>query len=113
MATRPYEQLATRARSSWSPQAREIASRLGQQLESEITAQEALGADLRAAREAAHLTQPRLAELAGIQQAEISRIECGRGNPTRDTLLRLTSALGLRLTLTPATQPGAQEPHPA
>lgn len=102
MPTRSYEQLAARSRKSRSPQATQIAKRLGSQLDAEITAQVALGSELRAAREAAHLTQPRLAEISAVQQAEISRIERGLGNPTRDTLLRITSALGMRLTLTPA-----------
>jgi len=38
----------------------------------------------------------------GIQQAEISRIERGAGNPTAATLLGLADALGQKLTLVPA-----------
>ena len=37
----------------------------------------------------------------GIQQAEISRIERGVGNPTAATLLRLAEALEQRLALVP------------
>jgi transcriptional regulator with XRE-family HTH domain len=45
------------------------------------------------------MTQPELAKASGIQQAEISRIETGRANPTIDTVTRLTRALGTHLTL--------------
>lgn len=106
MATRPYEEIAARARASWSPQAREISERLGQQLDLEISDHEVLGRELRAARKAARLTQPELARISAVQQAEISRIERGLGNPTRDTLLRLTAPLGVRLALVPARPAG-------
>lgn len=102
MATRSYEELTARARDAWGPQAREIRGRLGRQLDHEVNGQEVLGRELRAARRAAQLTQPELAELSAVQQAEISRIERGLGNPTRDTLLRLSSPLGMRLALVPA-----------
>ena len=53
------------------------------------------------ARKAACLTQAELSARAFVQQAEISRIERGLGNPTRDTLLRLALAMGTRLVLIP------------
>jgi DNA-binding XRE family transcriptional regulator len=40
-----------------------------------------------------HLTQKQLADLSGIDQAEISRIERGQANPTTATLGALTRAL--------------------
>lgn len=45
-----------------------------------------LGTQLSRARRAADLTQSELAELTGVQQAVISRIERGKGNPTLKTL---------------------------
>lgn len=101
MPSRSYSNIAKKARSKWSPQAHEIAARLGEQLQEDVSDQIALGRDLAAARNAAHLTQPQLATLAGIQQADISRIERGLGNPTRDTLLKLAGALGTRLSFIP------------
>ena len=62
----------------------------------ETTAQEALGRQLAETRKLAHLTQPQLA-----QQADISRIEHGLGNPTRDTLDKLADALGMEIVLRP------------
>lgn len=52
-------------------------------------------------RRARHLTQTQLAELTGIDQAEISRIERGHSNPTAATLGALTRALGVDVTLVP------------
>jgi ribosome-binding protein aMBF1 (putative translation factor) len=48
------------------------------------------------------LTQTQLAELSGIDQAEISRIERGQANPTTATLSALTKALGVDVQLVPA-----------
>lgn len=101
MPSRNYSDIAKKARAKWSPQAHDIAARLGEQLDAEVSDQMALGHDLAAARLAAHLTQPQLAATSGIQQADISRIERGLGNPTRDTLLKLAGALDTRLTFTP------------
>lgn len=51
---------------------------------------------LRAARQKRGLTQEALAELAGVDQTTISRLEIGSyANPTLDTQERLAKALGL------------------
>jgi DNA-binding XRE family transcriptional regulator len=46
-----------------------------------------------------HLTQRQLADLSGIDQAEISRIERGQANPTTATLGALTRALAVDVQL--------------
>ena len=46
-----------------------------------------------------HLTQKQLADLSGIDQAEISRIERGQANPTTATLGALTRALAVDVQL--------------
>lgn len=101
MPTRPYDEIAARNRTKWSPGARRLAERLTVQLDAEVSAQKALGDQIASARNSAHLTQPQLAAQTGIQQGDISRIERGLGNPTRDTLLRLVDSLGMRLVLQP------------
>lgn len=101
MPTRPYDEIAARNRARWSQGAQRLAERLTVQLDAEVSAQKALGLQIASARNFVHLTQPQLAEQAGIQQADISRIERGLGNPTRDTLLKLADALGMRLVLQP------------
>jgi DNA-binding XRE family transcriptional regulator len=52
-----------------------------------------LARQLMARRRQCNLTQKQLAELSGIDQAEISRIERGQANPTTTTLSALTRAL--------------------
>ena len=49
------------------------------------------------------LTQKRLASLSGIDQAEISRIEHGEGNPTLQTLVSLGRGIQCVLTFVPGT----------
>lgn len=45
------------------------------------------------------LSQSELSRRTGVNQAEISRIERGSGNPTEKTLFRLADALGADLQL--------------
>lgn len=56
-----------------------------------------MGNALAQARQESTLTQRALAELSGVQQADISRIERGILAPTTSTLLRLVEAMGGRL----------------
>ena len=46
-----------------------------------------------------HLTQKDLAELTGIHQSDISKIENGNANPSLNTLRRLAEGLGKKLKL--------------
>lgn len=55
------------------------------------------GVALSRARRAADLTQMQLAEISGVQQAVISRIEAGRANPTLETMELLASGCGRKL----------------
>lgn len=57
----------------------------------------ALAYSLTMARNAAGLTQKQLAEVTGIYQADISRIERGLANPSLSTLQRLAEGLGTEL----------------
>lgn len=52
-----------------------------------------LARELLALRRSRDLTQERLAELSGVGQSEISRIESGRANPTLMTLSALATPL--------------------
>ena len=51
------------------------------------------------AREETGITQSKLAEISGIAQPDISRIEKGRANPSIKTLKRLAAGLGKRLVI--------------
>lgn len=50
-------------------------------------------------RERCDLTQQQLAEITGIQQADISRLENGTGNLSLRTLKRLAAGMGMHLKL--------------
>lgn len=54
-----------------------------------------IAGQLLALRHRRGLTQRQLSELSGIQQADISRIECGETQPTTVTAKRLADALGV------------------
>ena len=60
-----------------------------------------LARQLAARQRELHLTQHQLAERAGIDGAEISRIERGQADPTTATLGTLTRALGVDVRLVP------------
>lgn len=51
------------------------------------------------ARKNAGLTQKDLAARTGIAQADISKLESGRGNPSLRTLQRLADGMGMKLKL--------------
>lgn len=70
-----------------------------------------IGAQLSVLRHRSGLSQTQLAELTGIDQSEISRIERGANNPTEDTLARLARALHAELAVVPVGTPVAvQQP---
>ncbi len=48
-------------------------------------------------RKSRNLTQKQLAEMTGINQADISKIEHGTANPSVKTLMRLAAAMNMRL----------------
>ena len=78
-----------------------------------MTADLAIGRQLRARRTAAGRTVASVAADAGLSVPYIANLENGRGNPTTAALGRLAGALGLRLEITlgeeagPGGSPGA------
>ncbi|MCL2782116.1 MAG: helix-turn-helix domain-containing protein [Actinomycetia bacterium] len=60
-----------------------------------------LAADVLALRLTNDLTQNKLAELAGIAQADLSRIERGQANPTIATFERIARALNADVRMVP------------
>jgi ribosome-binding protein aMBF1 (putative translation factor) len=57
----------------------------------------AFGSVILGARKARGLRQSDVADLSGVTQADISRIERGQVAPTTQTLLKLTTALGVEI----------------
>ena len=56
-----------------------------------------LGQQVRALRRQRRLTQEQLAELAGVSLQRIGEIERGQGNPTLNSLVKLSDALDISL----------------
>lgn len=65
---------------------------------------------LRELREAAGLTQPQLAERAGMTRDGISHLEQGRRKPSWETVLALCAALGVDCTAF-TQEPAKREPQ--
>ncbi len=55
------------------------------------------------ARNEKGISQRRLGELSGIKQPVIARIEQGGTNPKLETIVKLLSPLGMKLSITPRT----------
>jgi XRE family transcriptional regulator, regulator of sulfur utilization len=96
-----FDDLASAAKQAWSDDARHLYEAASEQFREELAQRAELGAQIAAARKSRGLSQPDLSARSGVQQAEISRIERGVGNPTARTLLRLANALDRRVTLVP------------
>ena len=58
-----------------------------------------MGRHLAKLRQDAGLTQEQLADVTGIHQTNISKLESGTANPSLRTLKRLAAGMGMRLKL--------------
>ena len=58
-----------------------------------------VGKAIKMQRRSLGITQPHLAELAGISTNSLSGLERGKGNPSLDTLEKLATVLGMELKL--------------
>ncbi len=70
-----------------------------QQIREEYELTFGLGELLSRRREELQISQSALAVETGIPQADISRIECGKANPTIKTVEKILEALDLRITV--------------
>jgi ribosome-binding protein aMBF1 (putative translation factor) len=55
-----------------------------------------------AAREANGMTQEQLAEAAGVKQSAVARLESLRATPQIDTLFKMLTPMGYKLTIVPS-----------
>jgi DNA-binding XRE family transcriptional regulator len=104
MGTKFNDYLA-QAQAIATPDERELAEAFDAHYQAVCVEHFGLGEQLATRRAEAHLSQIRLAELSGVPQPEISRIEHGLSNPTRETLTRLGEPLGLVLAYVTADNP--------
>lgn len=58
-----------------------------------------IGKKIRERRNTLRITQPHLAEMAGISESTLYKIENGKANPTIKVLNQITEILGLEITL--------------
>lgn len=56
-----------------------------------------IGEAIKNRRKELGITQPHLAELAGVSTNSLYKIERGQANPTLETLLQLAEVLGMEL----------------
>lgn len=63
----------------------------------EVPIEDIVGNEIGLARESKMISQSELADITGINQADISRIEAGKANPSLKTLKRIAAGLGKRL----------------
>ncbi|TVQ67580.1 MAG: XRE family transcriptional regulator [Balneolaceae bacterium] len=59
-----------------------------------------IGKQIRERRDTLGLTQPDLAEMAGISKNTLYKIETGQGNPTLNVLHKIAQILGMEFTMT-------------
>jgi ribosome-binding protein aMBF1 (putative translation factor) len=55
-----------------------------------------------AAREAKGMTQEQLAEAAGVKQSAVARLESLKATPQIDTLFKMLTPMGYKLTIVPS-----------
>lgn len=58
-----------------------------------------IGEQIRQRRKQLKITQPDLAEIAGVSTNTLYKIERGQANPTMDVLYKIIEVLGMELTL--------------
>jgi y4mF family transcriptional regulator len=59
----------------------------------------AIGKALKERRQSLKITQPRLAELAGVSVNTLYKLERGQSNPTIEVVSKIAEVLGMELTL--------------
>lgn len=99
MRTVPYDSVIKGGKHPKGSDLARFSGALRKQLREEYELTFGLGELLSKRRQELEMSQADLAQETGIPQADISRIECGRANPTLKTVEKLLSALNLRITV--------------
>ncbi|GAA1874318.1 helix-turn-helix transcriptional regulator [Paeniglutamicibacter psychrophenolicus] len=94
-----FRDLARRAQESWSEVDHKVYESASTDFKEDVDAQIAFGRQLATLRSERHWSQAHVAELTGLQQSEISRIERGAANPTIATATKMAKAFGKELKL--------------
>lgn len=97
--TQTYEEMMVSIREKWSAREKELSQRARDHFSQIRDERFTLGIVLRDRRKELGLSQSDVASLSGVQQAEISRIESSRANPTWETVSKLLAVLGMTMHL--------------
>ena len=110
--TRPYKEVVNLSHLMADPDLKKFADGVRSQIQAEYQETFGLGETVANRRTELHLSQIQLAKNTGVSQADISRIECGKGNPTFDTLKKIFAALQLQMTFHAKTPNSEVEASP-
>lgn len=99
--TRSYEDVAAALRPAAEPDLDRFAQAAEAHFERAYRLAFGFGEAVATRRQELNLSQTQLAAATGIPQADISRIERGKGNPTLATIEKLLAALQLTWTFQP------------
>lgn len=94
---RPYEDVVDTSYMLANPDLKKFADAFTEQVQAEYQEFFGLGEVVAKRREELALSQIALAEKAGLTQADVSRLEQGKGNPTYATIKKIMTALQLKL----------------
>ena len=94
---RPYEDVVDTSYMLANPDLKKFADAFTEQVQAEYQEIFGLGEVVAKRREELSLSQIALAEKAGLTQADVSRLEQGKGNPTYATIKKIMTALQLKL----------------
>ena len=97
MATIAYDRVIKKKKYAQGSDLARFSVALEKQLQDEYEITFGLGQLLSTRRQELQLSQSDLADETGIPQADISRIECGKANPTIRTVEKILDALNLKL----------------
>ena len=96
---RPYEDVVDTSYLLEDPNLQKFAEALRAQVKAEYQEVFGLGEVVAQRREELNLSQVELSKKTGVSQADISRLERGKGNPSIDKIRKIFSALHLKLTV--------------
>ena len=99
---RPYSEVVDLSHLMADPDLKKFADVVRSQIQAEYQETFGLGEIVAKRRTELNLSQIQLAKSTGVSQADISRIERGKGNPTLDTLKKIFAALQLKMAFVPS-----------
>lgn len=101
--SKSYDEMVAELKAEWGPEVRAFEAAAREYFETVHAQTFLVGKQLAERRAELRWSQRQLAAEADVPQADVSRIENGKLNPTLETLSKIASALGLDIRLVPRT----------